>query len=448
MSVSKKQQPTPAPATSQAATNLNGTITVPGDKSISHRALILASQCVGHSTIHGLLESEDVLHTAAALKQMGITIEKSGDTYTVQGRGVGGLVAPDAPLYMGNAGTAARLLMGLLATHPFTSVFDGDASLRKRPMQRVIIPLEEMGAIFTAEEGGRLPITLQGAEEPLPITYTAPVPSAQLKSAILLAGLNTPGATTVIEPTPTRDHTERMLRYLGTEVTETHQEEGNHITITGHPELEATEWQIPGDPSSAAFFLVAALITPDSSITVENIGINPARIGLLETLNDMGADITLSNERELCGEPVADITARTSQLTGITVPASRAPSMIDEYPILAVAAACAEGKTQMEGLAELRVKESDRLTAIAEGLAACGVTVETTDDSLTVHGGAPEGGATITTHMDHRIAMSFLILGLVSKNPITIDDSSMIATSFPGFIDLLNSVGAQLTHGA
>lgn len=436
---------TPYPATARKSHHLHGTVTVAGDKSISHRALMLASQALGTTIIHGLLEGEDVLSTANALRLCGVSITRSEQgVWTVKGVGIGGLAEPTDVLDMGNAGTAARLMMGLLASYPYHVQFTGDESLRKRPMQRVITPLEQFGAQFWAREGGRLPLAMHGAASPLPIVYELPVASAQVKSAVLLAGLNTPGATTVIEHEPTRDHTERMLRFFGVDVAI----DGARITVTGQPQQSFTnrEFWVPADPSSAAFPLVAALVVPDSEITLTNVCLNPARIGLITTLKEMGANITITNEREVAGEPVGDITAKSSALHAVTVPASRAPSMIDEYPILAIAAACAQGKTIMCGVEELRVKESNRLAAIIAGLHACGVEAMEEGDNLIVfgRGKAPRGGGTVTTHYDHRIAMSFLVLGLVSEEPVVVDDTRAIATSFPNFMKLMQGLGGDV----
>ena len=439
------------PVTSTQAKALRGTTAVPGDKSISHRSLMLASQALGTTTIHGLLEGEDVLATAGALRHCGVPItrEENG-TWVVSGRGIGGLHEPAEVLDMGNAGTAARLMMGLLAPYPFTSFFTGDASLRKRPMQRVIGPLTEMGAVFWSREGGRLPIAMKGTSQPSPITYTLPVASAQVKSAILLAGLNTAGTTTIVEREATRDHSERMLRFFGIDVSTTDKSDGSVvISLRGQPpqKAEDRELRVPADPSSAAFPIVAALLVPNSEVTVTDVCLNPLRTGLFDVLKKMGADITISNMREIGGEPVGDITARTSKLREVDVPAHIAPSMIDEYPILAIAASCARGKSVMRGLSELRVKESDRLAAIIAGLRACGVDAIEDGDNLIVtgRGAAPVGGATITTHYDHRIAMSFLVLGLVSAKPITVDDARAIATSFPSFMPLMKELGANLS---
>ncbi len=435
------------PLASRRATRLKGNISVPGDKSISHRALMLAALAVGETRIRGLLEGEDVLRTAEALRALGCRIENEGGDWLVSGRGVGGLVEPDAILDMGNSGTAVRLLMGVLAAHPMTAVFTGDGSLNDRPMGRVTTPLRRMGARFTCRSGDRLPITVTGTERPLPIEYELPVASAQVKSAVLLAGLNAPGRTTVIESRPTRDHTERMLRHFGAEVRETALPGGGYeITLTGQPELEARDIVVPGDFSSAAFPLVAALLVPGSQVTVTGLGVNSGRRGLLDTLLEMGADITLANERIEAGEPVADITAKASNLKGVDVPPERAPSMIDEYPVLAMAAACAEGTTTMRGIGELRVKESDRIAAVAEGLKLCGAEVREEAEQMIVKGSgtAPRGGGTVAVHLDHRIAMSFLVLGLATPEPVRVDDAGPIETSFPGFQTLMNTLGASI----
>ena len=459
----------PSPAISHQVKGLRGVVTVPGDKSISHRALMLASQALGTTTVHGLLEGEDVLATAEALRQCGIAITRDGSSWQIKGAGIGGLHAPDDVLDMGNAGTAARLMMGLLAPYPYLVHFTGDASLRKRPMQRVITPLEEMGAQFMAREGARLPLAMKGSTTLVPITYTLPVASAQVKSAILLAGLNTLGITTVIEPEATRDHTERMLRFFGIDIETSHvtpshdgvqlpgkkqdpvvrrDDNGVKITIRGQQQqiYQDRAFHVPADPSSAAFPVVAAIITPGSDVTVTNVCLNPLRTGLFDTLIEMGADLTITNRREVGGEEIGDIVARHSPLRGITVPAQRAPSMIDEYPILAMAAACAIGDTVMRGVEELRVKESNRLAAIIAGLHACGVSAIEDGDDLIIHGrgNAPKGGATVTSHYDHRIAMSFLILGMVSEEPVRVDDCRAIATSFPNFMGLMEKLGAQI----
>jgi 3-phosphoshikimate 1-carboxyvinyltransferase len=413
---------------------------------------MLGALAVGRTQISGLLEGEDVLATAAAINALGAHASPTGDgRWAVNGVGIGGLVEPEDLLDLGNSGTSARLLLGILATHPITTFVTGDASLRRRPMSRVVAPLSRIGARFVTRESARLPLAISGAADPVPISYQLPVPSAQVKSAVLLAGLNVPGTTTVIEPQPTRDHTERMLRHFGATVaTEPVEGGGKRITIEGYPELAAAPIAVPGDPSSAAFPLIAALIIPGSEVTIEGVGINPLRIGLIECLREMGADIALLNERDEGGEPVADLRARAGTLRGADIPAERAPRMIDEYPILAVAAACAHGRTVMRGLAELRVKESDRLSAIAVGLGACGVRVAVDGDVLTVEGdgGPPEGGALIATQLDHRIAMAFLVLGLAARLPVRIDDSAPIATSFPGFLSLMNRLGGAMKEAA
>jgi 3-phosphoshikimate 1-carboxyvinyltransferase len=427
---------------------LTGKIRVPGDKSISHRALMLGALAVGRTEISGLLEGEDVLATAAAINALGANASPAGDgRWAVNGVGIGGLTEPEDLLDLGNSGTSARLLLGILATHPLTAFVTGDASLRRRPMGRVVEPLSRIGARFVTREGARLPLAISGAADPIPISYHLPVPSAQVKSAVLLAGLNTPGTTTVIEPQPTRDHTERMLRHFGATVTtEPTEGGGKHITLEGYPELTAAPIAVPGDPSSAAFPLIAALIVPGSDVTIEGVGINPLRTGLIECLREMGADLALLNERDEGGEPVADLRARAGTLKGADIPAERAPRMIDEYPILAVAAACACGRTVMRGLAELRVKESDRLTGIAAGLASCGVRVAVEQDDLIVEGAGnfPAGGATIETRLDHRIAMAFLVLGLAADEAVRIDDAAPIATSFPDFLPLMNGLGGTI----
>ena len=438
----------PMPLFSAAAPPLSGQVRVPGDKSISHRALMLGALCVGVSTIEGLLEGEDVLATASAMRRLGARVDRRPDgVWVVAGCGVGGLAEADEVLDMGNAGTGARLLMGVVASHPFTSFFSGDASLRSRPMRRVIEPLARMGAAFVSRSGGRLPLAVIGAQSPLPITYELPVPSAQVKSAILLAGLNTAGRTTVVEKEATRDHTELMLRHFGAEIVVEHLAGGARaVSLTGHPDLAGRAVAVPGDPSSAAFPAVAALLVPGSEVVLTGIGVNPLRTGLFQTLTEMGADIAFTNLREAAGEPVADLLVRHSPLSGVDVPASRAPSMIDEYPILAVAASFARGQTRMRGLSELRVKESDRLAAIAGGLAAAGVKVTVDGDDLMVDGdgGPPAGGAAVAVRLDHRIAMAFLVMGMASRQPMSIDDASAIDTSFPGFVPLMNGLGARL----
>jgi 3-phosphoshikimate 1-carboxyvinyltransferase len=425
---------------------LSGTIRVPGDKSISHRALMLGALAVGRTDISGLLEGEDVLCTAAAMRAMGAGVERLGEgRWRVDGVGIGGLAEPADVLDLGNSGTSARLLLGILATHPFTSFATGDASLRSRPMRRVTDPLARFGARFATRDGGRLPLAVTGAANPVPVEYTLPVPSAQVKSAVLLAGLNTPGETTVIEPQMTRDHTERMLGHFGATVQIAPTEGGGkRITIVGQPELVAAPIVVPSDISSAAFAIVAGLVVPGSEITVEGVGLNPSRTGLLASLKEMGADIAYLDERVEGGEPVADLRVRAGALHGAEIPPGRAPSMIDEYPVLAVAASCAKGRTVMRGLAELRVKESDRLTGIVTGLAACGVKVAVEGDDLIVDGDGrpPAGGAMIETKLDHRMAMAFLVMGLATASPVQIDDTRPIATSFPGFVPLMNRLGA------
>ncbi len=435
------------PLRSRPTSVLSGVARVPGDKSISHRSLMLGTLAVGETVIEGLLEGEDVLRTAAAMRALGASAMRASDgSWRVHGRGIGGLQEPADLLDLGNAGTGARLLMGLLATHRLTAFLTGDASLRSRPMARVAKPLQEIGARIVARDGCRLPLAIIGAAEPVPISYRLPVASAQVKSAVLLAGLNTPGETSVVEPEPTRDHTELMLRHFGVEVRVEMTNDGRRTTIVGQPEITGRRIAVPADPSSAAFPLVAALLLPGSDVTLSNVGINPHRIGLIETLREMNADIVFTNARQEAGEPVADIRVRASRLTSVTVPAARAPSMIDEYPVLAIAAACAHGTTVMEGLGELRVKESDRLAAIANGFRACGVAVEDGPDSLTVQGvtGRPRGDARIVTNLDHRIAMAFLIMGMVAERPVEVDDGSPIETSFPGFAGLMNRLGAQI----
>jgi len=441
----------PAPLCLAASGPLKGDVTVPGDKSISHRSLMLGALAVGETRITGLLEGEDVLATAAAMRAMGAQIERSeSGEWRVHGVGVGGLLQPATALDMGNSGTSTRLLMGLVASHPITATFIGDASLSGRPMGRVITPLSLMGARITATPGpGRqtLPFTLTGACPAIPLTYTLPVASAQVKSAVLLAGLNTPGETVVIEPIPTRDHSERMLAGFGAQLSVTESPQGRIITIRGEAELKPQTIQVPGDPSSAAFPMVAALIVPGSEIIIRNVGINPTRAGLIKVLQTMGGDIRLLNERTVGGEPVADLHVRHSALTGIEVPPEGAPSMIDEYPVLFVAAAFAQGRTTMRGLEELRVKESDRITVMAQGLTACGISVTELEAGLIVDGCAGDpvpGGATIAARLDHRIAMSFAVLGLNAARRVTVDDARPIATSFPNFVPMMRQLGATI----
>lgn len=428
---------------------LSGLTRVPGDKSISHRALMFGALTIGETIISGLLEGEDVLHTAEAMRAMGAKIEKSADgLWRTYGVGIGGLRQPEAPLYMGNSGTSARLLIGLVGGHPIKATFTGDPSLSKRPMKRVMIPLEMMGATFEATNGDKLPLTVTGPEDTLAIEYRLPVASAQVKSAILLAGLNARGTTTVIETVPTRDHTENMLRHFGVEVkTETLENGAQAIKLRGQQMLQPGAIDVPGDPSSSAFPAVAAAITSGSEIRLSGVGIGERRNGLYITLREMGASIEFRHERIQGGEKVADIIVRgNGPLKGIKVDPTRVPSMIDEFPALAMAAACAEGTTVMTNLAELRVKESDRLLMVAEGLKACGVDLEMGEDSLTVHGTGkpPKGGATIATALDHRIAMSFLVLGGVTDEPIKIDDAAPIRTSFPNFTALMNDLGCHI----
>lgn len=434
--------PSPRPLrASRPSGPLSGRLAVPGDKSISHRALMLGALAVGPTEIAGLLEGEDVLRTAAAMRALGAGVERLGPgRWRVAGRGIGGLAEPADVLDMGNSGTAARLLCGLLAGHPLFAVLTGDASLRGRPMGRVTGPLAACGARFAARAGGRLPLAVEGAADPLPLDYVLPVASAQVKSALLLAGLCAPGTTRVVEPAPTRDHTEAMLRHFGAAVRVADGPEGRVVELEGQPELVGAPVAVPGDPSSAAFPLVAALLVPGSRLTVAGVGLNPLRTGLFDTLREMGADLTVADRRVEGGEPVGDVTAAHGDLRGVDVPASRAPGMIDEYPVLAVAAACARGTTRMRGLAELRVKESDRLAATAALLIAAGARVEVAGDDLLVHGtGAPPpGGGLVATRMDHRIAMSALVLGLATAAPMVVDDSGFIDTSFPDFAGLLN----------
>lgn len=439
----------PVPGQFTPAAALRGTVAVPGDKSISHRSLMLGALAVGETRIEGLLEGEDVLATAAAMRAMGAEITRHGDgVWQVHGVGVGGLLQPQVALDMGNSGTSTRLLMGLIASHPITATLVGDASLSKRPMGRVTEPLSTMGAEFMTSPGGRLPLTMRGLSPAVPIEYRLPVASAQVKSAILLAGLNTPGITRVIEPVPTRDHSERMLRGFGATLDVEVEADGTRIiSVTGEAELKGQQIVVPGDPSSAAFPIVAALIVPGSEVTVLNVGLNPTRAGIFEILRAMGADLTYSNERIVGGEPVADITARHSILTGIDVPPDIAPSMIDEFPILFVAASVAKGVTRTSGLDELRVKESDRLSLMAQGLARIGARVEEVEDGLVITGtgGAPLGGGNrapvIAASLDHRIAMSFAVAGLVTTGGLTVDDMRPVATSFPTFRPLLRDLG-------
>jgi 3-phosphoshikimate 1-carboxyvinyltransferase len=430
---------------SRPAAALAGAVAIPGDKSISHRALMFGALAVGETRITGLLEGEDVLRTAAAMRALGARVERSGSEWRVAGPGIGGLTPPDDVLDMGNSGTAARLLCGILASHDIFSVMTGDASLRQRPMQRVITPLRACGARFTAR-GDRLPLAIQGARDALPISYRLPVASAQVKSAILLAGLNARGITEVEEPEATRDHSENMLRHFGAAVTVSRHGDSRHIQLAGQPELRAADITVPGDPSSAAFPLVAALLVPGSSVTLNAIGLNPLRTGLFETLREMGAKLTVLNPRIQGGEPIGDIVVEHTELTAVDVPPGRAPSMIDEYPILAIACAAARGTSRLRGLAELRVKESDRFNATAAMLRAAGVHVEAEADDLIIQGmPSIPGGGDVETHMDHRLAMSALVLGGITAAPMTIDDSTFIDTSFPNFVALMQGLGAAIS---
>ena len=430
---------------------LTGRADIPGDKSISHRALIFGEMTVGETRITGLLEGQDVLDTASAMRAFGAEVVQHGaGAWSVHGVGVGGFREPENVIDFGNSGTGVRLIMGCMATTAMTATFTGDASLRKRPMGRVTDPLALFGTQAYGRKGGRLPMTLVGAANPVPVRYTLPMASAQVKSAVLLAGLNAPGQTVVIEREPTRDHSERMLLGFGAELTVEQTAEGNVITLTGQPELRPQVVAVPRDPSSAAFPVCAALIVEGSDIFVPGVSQNLTRNGIYLTLVEMGADITFENPREEGGEPVADLRVRFSDMTGIEVPPERAPSMIDEYPILSVVAANATGRTVMRGIKELRVKESDRIDAMARGLEACGVRVEEDEDTLIVHGRGPggvPGGAVCATHLDHRIAMSFLVAGMASQKPISIDDASPIVTSFPLFEGLMTGLGATLAKG-
>lgn len=440
----------PIPMTSRPCGPLAGAADIPGDKSISHRALILGALSVGETSITGLLEGQDVLDTATAMRAFGADVVDLGQgEWRVHGVGVGGFGEPDDVINFGNSGTGARLVMGAMATSPISVVFTGDASLRSRPMARITNPLALFGAQSYGRSGGRLPMTIIGAPVPLPVRYTVPMPSAQVKSAVLLAGLNAPGKTVVIEKEATRDHTERMLAGFGAEISVETTEQGRVITLTGQPELTAQSVAVPRDPSSAAFPVCAALIVEGSDILVPGVSQNTTRNGIYTTLIEMGADITFQNPRQEGGEPVADLRVRHSALKGVRVPPERAASMIDEFPILSVVAAFAEGQTVMEGVKELRVKESDRIDAMARGLEACGVSVKEEQDVFTVHGmgaGGVPGGGTCATHLDHRIAMSFLVLGMATKKPVSIDDAGPVSTSFPAFEPLMAKLGAQLTR--
>ncbi|KXU29792.1 3-phosphoshikimate 1-carboxyvinyltransferase [Sphingobium sp. 22B] len=437
----------PMPMTFTAAPALSGSIAVPGDKSISHRSLMLSALAVGESRVEGLLEGEDVLATAAAMRAMGADIRRDADgIWHIHGVGVGGLLQPESALDMGNSGTSTRLLMGLVASHAITATFVGDASLSKRPMARVTDPLSRMGTSFTTSPGDRLPLTMRGACPAVPLDYRLPVASAQVKSAILLAGLNTPGITRVVEPIPTRDHSERMLKGFGADLDVEVESDGTRIiTLKGEAELHPQSIIVPGDPSSAAFPMVAALLVPGSNVTIANVGLNATRAGLVDLLREMGGDIVIENPREVGGEPVGDLVITASTLRGVEPDPARAPSMIDEYPVAFIAAALAQGRSIFRGLEELRVKESDRIATMAAGLRAIGVQVEELEDGIVIEGsgGAPlPGGGPVATKLDHRIAMSFAVAGLVSSNGVTIDDMRPVATSFPGFTALLQSLGA------
>ncbi|MCZ0734828.1 3-phosphoshikimate 1-carboxyvinyltransferase [Phreatobacter sp. AB_2022a] len=440
---------TKMPMTARRGKPLAGTVTVPGDKSISHRALMFGLLTVGETRITGLLEGEDVINTAKACRALGARVERTGPgAWSVHGVGVGGLVQPSTPLDFGNSGTGCRLMMGVVGCHPIRATFDGDASLRKRPMRRALDPLALFGVrVVEQGDGGRLPITIEGPANAVPVVYESPVASAQVKSAVLLAGLNAPGVTSVIETEATRDHTERMLAHFGAKVTVTpHGAHGRRIDLVGQPELKPAPVVVPADPSSAAFPLVAAAIVPGSDVTITGVMMNSLRTGLITTLIEMGARIEKLNPRVESGEEIADLRVTGGRLAGVDVPAHRAPAMIDEYPVLAVAAAFAEGTTRMRGLHELRVKESDRLAAVADGLAAAGVDHAIEGDDLVVRGtGRVRGGGTVATHMDHRIAMSFLVMGLAADTPVTVDDTGFIATSFPDFVPLMRGLGADLS---
>lgn len=439
----------PRPLASVRADALRGTSSVPGDKSISHRALMFGALATGVTRITGLLEAEDVVNTAKAVTALGAPAVKVGREWRVTGRGVAGLKQPDAPIDFGNSGTGTRLMMGVVAGQDITVEMVGDASLSKRPMRRVLGPLKQMGLAVEPEGRETLPLTVRGSADLMPIVYKLPVPSAQVKSAILIAGLAAAGETTVIEAEATRDHTERMLRYFGADVRTQTKDGLTHITVRGEAELRGRDVVVPGDPSSAAFLAAAAVLVPGSEVTITGVLVNETRTGFYTTLREMGADVAFLNERDDGGEPIADIRVRASSLKGVHVPAARAPSMIDEYPVLACVAAFAEGDTRMDGLAELKVKESDRLAATAAGLAANGVRATVEGDTLIVHGqggkagGKVAGGGRVATHLDHRIAMAFLTLGLVSEKPVTVDDTTMIATSFPEFRGLMESLGAR-----
>jgi 3-phosphoshikimate 1-carboxyvinyltransferase len=445
--INSKHRPFAMPKLAATRTeSLHGRAAVPGDKSISHRALMFGALSTGETRITGLLEAADVLATARAVEQLGAGVKREGVEWIVTGRGVGGLTTPAEPLDFGNSGTGARLMMGIIAGHPIEVSITGDASLCRRPMGRVLTPLKQMGLTVVEEGRETLPLTLRGTDSVIPLVYRLPVPSAQVKSALLLAGLSSSGDTTIVEREPTRDHTEKLLTYLGACINVTDSEDGRAITLKGQPALEGKPIRVPADPSSAAFIAAAALICPGSDVTIENVLINPTRIGFYDTVREMGGDVVFENAREQGGEPVADIRVRYSRLKGVRVPPERAPSMIDEYPILAVLASFAEGETLMQGLAELRVKESDRLAATESGLKACGVEAVAGADTLTVYGnGKVRGGGLIETDMDHRIAMAFLTMGLGADQPVTVDDTTMIETSFPNFIPLMTALGAKFS---
>ena len=438
--------PPQSPLSAGRARALSGRVRVPGDKSISHRALMFGALATGRTQIAGLLEGEDVLNTAKALQALGAPVAKVGATWEVLGRGVGGLAEPAGDLDFGNSGTGVRLMMGVLAGHDMRVRLTGDASLSRRPMGRVLTPLRQMGLQIEEDGRDRLPLTIRGSADLLPIEYRLPVASAQIKSAVLIAGLHAPGATTVVEGQATRDHTERMLRHFGARVTVVERDGSRFITVAGDGELEGRSVNVPGDPSSAAFLVSAALIVPGSEIAIEGVLVNPTRTGFYVTLAEMGADLQFRNQREEGGEPVADLLVRHSKLKGVRVPPERAPSMIDEYPVLACLAAYAEGETRMEGLSELKVKESDRLAATSAGLGANGVPARVEGDTLIVGGrsagASVRGGGTVATHLDHRIAMAFLTLGLGADRPVTVDDADTIATSFPEFRGLMQGLGA------
>lgn len=433
----------PNPLSAGRCGPLTGHVRVPGDKSISHRALILGALAAGITRIKGLLEAEDVINTGKALSALGAIVERDGADWVVKGRGVGGLIEPQGPLDFGNSGTGTRLMLGVIACHDIRVRLTGDASLSKRPMARVLLPLKQMG-LEIEDDRDRLPLTVRGSSRLIPIVYELPVPSAQVKSAVLLAGLGAAGVTTVVETEPTRDHTERMLRFFGADVASVEEGDKTRISVAGDAELKGCDVTVPGDPSSAAFLAAAAVLVPGSDLTIEGVLVNPTRTGFYHTLREMGGDVTFLNAREAGGEPVADIRVRASKLEGVRVPPERAPSMIDEYPALAVVAAFAAGETRMEGLAELKVKESDRLAAIVDGLVANGVSARAEGETMIVEGAATvPGGGTVATHLDHRIAMAFLTLGLAAESPVTVDDVTMVATSFPEFRPLMQSLGAR-----